>query len=148
MSHRRGSILAITLLIATVGAIIISGLFLYLGESLKLVTLTEQKAVSFYACDSGIETGILHLQSLPWCNNATMPYSESYSLNNRLVTVSVMVDTFSENTTGLYKIIASTPLTVIEAHVAMTHNITAYTVNTSNCGNVSYSAKIITYTIK
>ena len=134
------------MLIMFVGMVIISGLFTYLDASLKLASHAEAQAVRFYAVDSGIESGISWLQRKPWCNNISFPYNEAYTLNNVPITVSVMVDTFSENTSGVYKVRSSTVGMVIEAYVSMNHTAN-YTVNTTNAVNVSYTARILTYKI-
>ena len=142
-----------------VGAVILSGLFAYLDASLKLASHAERQAVRFYAVDSGVESGISWLQYKPWfCNNESLGGWEacdilettcnaSYTLNNCDVDVEVTCDTFSENTSGIYKVVSSTLGTVIEAYVGMNHTAN-FTVNASNAVNVSYSAQIITYKIE
>ena len=158
MLHHKGGILCITMLIMFVGMVILSGLFTYLDVSLKLASHAEAQAVRFYAVDSGIESGISWLQHKPWLNS-TIPLGEweacdilktpcntSYRLNNCDVGVRVTCDTFSENTSGVYKIHSSTVGMAIEAYVSMNHTAN-FTVNATNAVNVSYSAQILTYKI-
>jgi len=144
---QKGSVLAITLLIATVGAIIISGLFLYLDASLRLASQSEENALNFYACDAGIETGIYHILHSP-CNTSAPSYNASFVLNGLTVAVEVeCIEYDTESLSGNYSVNSSTLETNIEAYVSM-YPTANFTVNSSNCINASFKSQIITYTIK
>ena len=147
MSHRRGSILAITMLIATVGAIIISGLFLYLDLSLKIAIKGETQAKHFYSADAGITEGIYHIIHSP-CNTSAPSYNTSFVLNGIAVAVKVAcIEYDTETLSGNYSVNSSTLQTIIESYVSM-YPTANFTVNSSNCINASFKSQIITYTIK
>ena len=147
MSHRRGSILAITMLIMVIGMIILSGLFAYLGESLKLVTLSETQAKHFYSADAGIFEGIYHIIHSP-CNTSAPSYNASFVLNGVAVAVKVAcIEYDTETLSGNYSVNSSTLQTIIESYVSM-YPTANFTVNSSNCINASFKSQIITYTIK
>lgn len=59
---RKGQILLLALLVMFVGAVILAGLFQYMGTSLLLATKGEENAVNYYAADSGIEDALYWLQ--------------------------------------------------------------------------------------
>jgi hypothetical protein len=88
---KKGQILTLALLVMFVGAIILAGLFQYLGSSLLLATRGEENAVNYYAADSGIEDALYSLM-----NNQSyeqkdyiLNYTNS-GLNNRIVNISVV----------------------------------------------------------
>ena len=142
---QKGSILAITMLIMVIGMIILSGLFSILGTSLRLVSQSEKAIVSFYSADSGVETCLYALlSSTPLCNASTL--NASYSLNGVSVTAQMECDTFSPNTSSLYRIRSTTLLTDIESYVRVTYSGN-YTLNSSNCWNASYNLSVLTYKI-
>ena len=107
---KKGQVLLLALIIMFVGAVILTGLFQYLGTSLLLATRGEENAVSYYAADSGIEDTILWLQHKPWetpdkslagwkaCNPLlSQPCGNTYEINGRNVSVSVG-EAFDSNT--------------------------------------------------
>ena len=102
---KKGGVLILTLLVMFVGTIILGGLFMYLDTSLLLTIKSEDRAVEYYAADSGIEDAIAWLQHEPWgtpneslagweqCNPLNppdQPCLNSYTLGNRTVDVSVV----------------------------------------------------------
>jgi len=126
----KGQILLLALLVMFVGAIILAGLFQYLGSSLLLATKGEENAVNYYAADSGIEDALYGLR-----NNQEYEYKE-YTLNytnstanNRVVTVNLSNDPYDwgnsiGNTT--YKITSTAThnksgvSTIIESYIRAT----------------------------
>jgi hypothetical protein len=100
---RRGQILILALLVMFVGAVILTGLFQYMGSSLLLATKGEENAVNYYAADSGIEDALYWLQRdqedgdlWVWNEGEEQWEREGYTLNytnstanNRAVDVSV-----------------------------------------------------------
>ena len=98
---RKGQVLLLALMIMFVGAVILTGLFQYLGTSLLLATRGEENAVNYYAADSGIEDTILWLQHKPWdtpseslagwkaCDPLSQTCGNDYEINGRDVNVSI-----------------------------------------------------------
>jgi len=88
---RKGQILLLALLVMFVGAIILAGLFQYLGSSLLLATKGEENAVNYYAADSGIEDALYVLMNGEYYSHKeyTLEYTNS-GLNNRIVNISVV----------------------------------------------------------
>ena len=136
---KKGQVLLLALMIMFVGAVILTGLFQYLGTSLLLATKGEENAVNYYAADSGIEDAVYWLQNgqedQEWwdcdedkeqCEREgyTLNYTNS-GLNNRTVNVSVV-----NNPEGLgnttYKITSTAThnksgvSTIIESHIRAT----------------------------
>jgi len=60
---KKGGVLVLALLIMFVGAVILAGLFQYMGSSLLLATKGEENAVNYYAADSGIEDALYGLMN-------------------------------------------------------------------------------------
>jgi len=90
---KKGQILLLALLVMFVGAVILAGLFQYMGTSLLLATKGEENAVNYYAADSGIADalyGLMNNQSYEQ-KDYTLNYTNS-GLNNRIVNISVVND--------------------------------------------------------
>ena len=104
---RKGQVLTLALLVMFVGAIILAGLFQYLGSSLLLATRGEENAVNYYAADSGIEDaiyGLLNDQEYEH-KEYTLNYTNA-AANNRAVDVIVENDPEGLGDTT-YKIIST-----------------------------------------
>ena len=94
--RKKGNILMLTLLVMTVGAIIMAVFFQYLGASLALAIRAEENANTFYAADSGFEDGFYFLQQgkelgvfWEWNEGEERWERENYELNDRTVQVGV-----------------------------------------------------------
>ena len=87
---KKGQVLLLALMIMFVGAVILTGLFQYLGTSLLLATRGEENAVNYYAADSGIEDALYSLMNNQSYEQRDYPLNYSNSgMNNRVVNVSV-----------------------------------------------------------
>jgi hypothetical protein len=60
--HEKGQILLLTLIILTIGAIIMGSLLIYLNTSMSASEKSEVRALTYYAADSGFEDGYFWLQ--------------------------------------------------------------------------------------
>jgi hypothetical protein len=94
--RKKGHILTLTLLIMMVGAIILGLLFQYLGASLVLAIKSEERAITYYAADSGVEDAFYWLQQdkeseVLWvCNEGEQLWTrEAYGIGDRTVDVNV-----------------------------------------------------------
>ena len=123
---KKGQVLLLALMIMFVGAIILTGLFQYLGTSLLLATRGEENAVNYYAADSGIEDALYSLMNNQSYEQRDYPLNYSNSgMNNRVVNVSIV-----NNPEGLgnttYKVTStathnkSGESTIIESYVRAT----------------------------
>jgi hypothetical protein len=93
----KGYILVVTLVIMTLGAIIIGSYFLYLNASLAASSRTEERSVTYYAADTGFEDAIFWLtrdKDLPeWNQTGNHTWQrELYEVYDRTVNVSVVED--------------------------------------------------------
>ena len=123
---KKGQVLLLALMIMFVGAVILTGLFQYLGTSLLLATRGEENAVNYYAADSGIEDALYSLMNNQSYEQRDYPLNYSNSgMNNRVVNVSIV-----NNPEGLgnttYKVTStathnkSGESTIIESYVRAT----------------------------
>ena len=60
--NKKGYVLTMALVIMTVGAIIIVALLNHLNTSLLLSSKSEERAITYYAADSGFEYAFFFLQ--------------------------------------------------------------------------------------
>jgi len=124
--NKKGYMLPLALVIMTVGAIIIVALLHHLDTSLSLASKSEERAVTYYAADSGFEDAFFWLQqgkglgNWTWNEEAQQWEREPYPINGRTVAVSVSVVPDTGNQT--YKIISTATTdggasTTIESYV-------------------------------
>ena len=121
---KKGYMLALVLVIMVMGVVIIGALSHYLGASLLLATRSEERAINFYAADSGYEDACFWVQnykSLPgWNSSGENQWErEPYVVNGRTVNVNVIqVDD------GAFKVTSSASMndtvsTVIESYIGV-----------------------------
>jgi len=122
---KKGYSLVIVLVIMVMGVVIIGALSQYLGSSLLLATRSEERAINFYAADSGFEDTCFWIQ-----NYKNLPQFEPsgenqwkripYVVNGRTVDVNVVkVGNYT------YKVTSSASMndsvsTVIESYIVVT----------------------------
>lgn len=94
--RKKGSVLTLTLLVMTVGSIVMAVFFQYLGASLALAIRGEENANTYYAADSGFEDGFYWLQQgkelggfWAWSEGEEQWERENYEINDRTVQVGV-----------------------------------------------------------
>lgn len=94
--RKKGNILTLVLLIMIVGAIILGLLFQYLGASLVLAIKSEERAITYYAADSGIEDAFYWLQQnkesevlWAWNEGEQLWIRDAYDIGDRTVDVNV-----------------------------------------------------------
>lgn len=80
--NEKGHVLLLALVIMTVGTIIIGVLFLYLNTSLLASSRSQERALTYYAADSGIEYALFQLQN----GSEDVP---TYGINNNAVNVTI-----------------------------------------------------------
>ena len=123
--NKKGYSLLIVLVVMFMGVVIIGALSQYLGSSLLLATKSEERAINFYAADSGFEDAcfwVQHYQELPgWNSSGENQWErEPYVVNGRTVDVKVVqVDD------DAYKVTSSASMndtvsTVIESYIGVT----------------------------
>jgi len=140
--HKKGQILLLTLIILTIGAIILGGLFLYLNTSQSASGRSEERALTYYAADSGFEDGYFFLQqamnltgwntgdNLWWRCSGCEP-TDPDPINDEIVD-SINVSIVEDIDTQIYKItsIATThsgESTTVESHIlASTLDLTPF----------------------
>ncbi len=122
---KKGYSLVIVLVIMIMGVVIIGALTQYLGSSLLLATRSEERAINFYAADSGFEDACFWIQNykdLPAFKQTGENQWERdlYVVNGRTVDVDVIqVGNYT------YKVTSSASMndtvsTVIEAYIVVT----------------------------
>ena len=122
---KKGYSLVIVLVIMVMGVVIIIGLSHYLGSSLLLATRSEERAINFYAADSGFEDTCFWIQNyrdLPgWEPSGENQWErDPYVVNGRTVDVDVIqVGNYT------YKVTSSASMndtvsTVIESYIVIT----------------------------
>jgi hypothetical protein len=94
--RKKGHILTLVLLVMIVGAIILGLLFQYLGASLVLAIKSEERAITYYAADSGIEDAFYWLQQnkesevlWAWNEGEQLWIRDAYDIGDRTVDVNV-----------------------------------------------------------
>ena len=122
---KKGYMLALVLVIMVMGVVIIGALSHYLGASLLLATRSEERAINFYAADSGFEDTCFWIQNykgLP----AFKPSGENqwerdpYVVNGRTVDVDVIqVGNYTYRVTSSASM-NDTVSTVIESYIVVT----------------------------
>jgi len=122
---KKGYMLALVLVIMVMGVVIIGALSHYLGASLLLATRSEERAINFYAADSGFEDACFWVQkymSLPGWNSSGEDQwkREPYVVNGRTVNVNV-----TQVDDDVYKVTSSASIndtvsTVIESYIGVT----------------------------
>jgi hypothetical protein len=122
---KKGYSLLIVLVVMFMGVVIIAALSQYLGSSLLLATRSEERAINFYAADSGFEDTCFWIQNYKGLE-AFEPIGENqwkrvpYVVNGRTVDVDlIQVGNFT------YKVTSSASMndtvsTVIEAYIVVT----------------------------
>jgi Tfp pilus assembly protein PilX len=124
---KKGYSLVIVLVIMIMGVVIIGALSQYLGSSLLLATRSEERAINFYAADSGFEDTCFWIQNYKdltgWTQsveNQSVWERDLYVVNGRTVDVDVIqVGNYT------YKVTSSASMndtvsTVIEAYIVVT----------------------------
>ena len=121
--NKKGYMLPLALIIMTVGAIIIVALLNHLNTSLLLASKSEERAITYYAADSGFEDAFFFLQQGKVLGNwneteAQQWERDVYEINDRTVAVSVVEDTGNQT----YKITSTATTdsgssTIIESYV-------------------------------
>ena len=135
--HQNGQLLTLALLIMTVGAFIIGAMLHYLNASLLLAAKSEERAITYYAADSGFEYAVFFLQQGKGLGNWTETEAQQwerdvYEINDRTVAVSIVEDTGNQT----YKITSTatnndeSTSTTIESYVKIeTEDIPLYASN-------------------
>jgi len=139
--RKKGHILTLTLLIMMMGAIILGLLFQYLGASLVLAIRSEERAISYYAADSGVEDAVYWLQQdkeseVLWELNEGEQYwtREAYEIGDRTVNVNL------ENTRNdIYKI-TSTAITDEGKGTTIESYLRTLTMNLSTLGDAAITS--------
>ena len=121
--NKKGYMLPLALVIMTVGAIIIVALLNHLNTSLSLASKSEERAITYYAADSGFEDAFFFLQQGKGLGNWTETGAQQwerdvYEINDRTVAVSIVEDTGNQT----YKITSTATTdsgssTIIESYV-------------------------------
>ncbi len=121
--NKKGYMLPLALVIMTVGAIIIVALLNHLNTSLSLASKSEERAITYYAADSGFEDAFFFLQQGKglgnWTETAAQQWERDvYEINDRTVAVSIVEDTGNQT----YKITSTATTdsgssTIIESYV-------------------------------
>ena len=121
--NKKGYMLPLALVIMTVGAIIIVALLNHLNTSLLLASKSEERAITYYAADSGFEDAFFFLQQGKGLENWTETGAQQwerdvYEINDRTVAVSIVEDTGNQT----YKITSTATTdsgssTIIESYV-------------------------------
>ncbi len=121
--NKKGYMLPLALVIMTVGAIIIVALLNHLNTSLSLASKSEERAITYYAADSGFEDAFFFLQQGKVLGNwneteAQQWERDVYEINDRTVAVSIVEDTGNQT----YKITSTATTdsgssTIIESYV-------------------------------
>jgi hypothetical protein len=121
--NKKGYMLPLALIIMTVGAIIIVALLNHLNTSLLLASKSEERAITYYAADSGFEDAFFFLQRGKGLGNWTETGAQQwerdvYEINDRTVAVSIVEDTGNQT----YKITSTATTdsgssTIIESYV-------------------------------
>lgn len=121
--NKKGYMLPLALVIMTVGAIIIVALLNHLNTSLLLASKSEERAITYYAADSGFEDAFFFLQQGKGLGNWTETGAQQwerdvYEINDRTVAVSIVEDTGNQT----YKITSTATTdsgtsTIIESYV-------------------------------
>lgn len=121
--NKKGYMLPLALIIMTVGAIIIVALLNHLNTSLLLASKSEERAITYYAADSGFEDAFFFLQQGKGLGNWTETGAQQwerdvYEINDRTVAVSIVEDTGNQT----YKITSTATTdsgtsTIIESYV-------------------------------
>ncbi len=139
--RKKGHILTLTLLIMMVGAIILGLLFQYLGASLVLAIKSEERAITYYAADSGIEDAFYWLQQnkeseefWAWNEGEQLWTREAYEIGDRNVNVNL------ENTSNnIYKI-TSTAFTDEGKGTTVESFVRTVTMNLSTFGDAAITS--------
>jgi hypothetical protein len=94
--RKKGHVLTLALLIMMVGAILLGLLLQYLGTSLAFAIKSEERAITYYAADSGVEDAFYWLQQdqepeelWVWDEGANLWTREAYEIGDRTVAVNV-----------------------------------------------------------
>jgi len=95
--NKKGHVLLLALVIMTVGAIIIGALFLYLNTSLLASSKSQERALTYYAADSGIEYALFQLQN----ESEDVPL---YDINNNTVNVTITEVVQDDPSCSVYEI--------------------------------------------
>jgi len=142
--HKKGHVLLLALVIIAIGALIMGALLLYLNTSMSASEKSEERALTYYAADSGFEDAYFWLQQdmdlAGWTEtgNSSWEREQPIEINDRTVDVSVVED-FDNQT---YKITStatktdSGESTTIESYVLKSQlNLSAFGADaiTSNC---------------
>ena len=146
--RKKGHILTLTLLIMMVGAIILGLLFQYLGASLVLAIKSEERAITYYPADSGVEDAVYWLQQYKkpvdywaWDEGEQLWTRDGYDIGDRTVNVNV------ENTRNdIYKI-TSTAITDEGKGLSIESYVRTLTMNLSTLGDAAITSNN-TVTIK
>lgn len=114
----KGHVLLMALVIMTVGAIIIGALFLYLNTSLLASSKSQERALTYYAADSGIEYALFQLQ------NGSEDMPPPYDINNNTVNVTITEVAQQDPSYNVYRITSTASgdsggSTTIESYVSL-----------------------------
>jgi len=115
--NEKGHVLLLALVIMTVGAIIIGALFLYLNTSLLASSKSQERALTYYATDSGIEYALFQLQN----GSEDVP---PYDINNNTVNVTITEVEQEDPSYKVYRITSTASgdsggSTTIESYVSL-----------------------------
>jgi hypothetical protein len=129
---KKGYSLVIVLVIMVMGVVIIGALTQYLGSSLLLATRSEERAINFYAADSGFEDTCFWIQNYKGLNSSKWIETTNnqsvwgvweripYVVNGRTVNVSVIqVGNYTYRVTSSASM-NDTVSTVIESYIVVT----------------------------
>jgi len=113
----KGHVLTLALVIMTVGAIIIVALLHHLDTSLLLASKSEERALTYYAADSGIEYALFQLQN----GSEGVPL---YGINNNTVNVTITEVEQEDPSYKVYRITSTASgdsggSTTIESYVSL-----------------------------
>lgn len=128
---KKGYSLVIVLVIMVMGVVIIGALTQYLGASLLLATRSEERAINFYAADSGFEDTCFWIQNYKGLNSSWIETTGNqsvwgvwervpYVVNGRTVDVKVIqVGNYTYKVTSKASM-NGTESTVIESYIVVT----------------------------
>lgn len=116
--REKGHVLLMALVIMTVGATIIGALFLYLNTSLLASSKSQERALTYYAADSGIEYALFQLQ------NGSEDMPPPYDINNNTVNVTITEVAQQDPSYNVYRITSTASgdsggSTTIESYVSL-----------------------------
>lgn len=85
--NKKGYVLVLAIIITAIGAVMIGALLSYLGTSMTLANRGEERAVTYYAADAGVEEA---LWNVLYNGSFSAPYEDQLQINGNTVAVNVI----------------------------------------------------------